>query len=81
MAPSARQKVVDAMYIAHTGDQIHWNKNSTQSGKAREDVIDLIIGISHFDTDLCEVVGMRTGQQFLVVIERLRHGDKMVLNI
>lgn len=57
------------------------HQHRTQSSQFRQDIVNLVIRIRHLDRDLSEVVGMRTRQDLFVVIQVLRHGDQVVLDI
>lgn len=62
-----------------TGNQVHRDEHRSERGQFREHVVDLVIRVCHFDRDLCEVVGMRTRENFFVVVQVLRHSDQVVL--
>ena len=50
-------------------------------GYLREHVVDLIVGVRHLNGDLSEIIRVRSRQNLLVVVQILRHGDQMVLDV
>jgi len=64
-----------------TGNHIHREQNRTERGHSREHVVDLVVRVCHLDRDLCEVVGVRAREELFVVIQALRHGDQVVLDV
>ena len=67
--------------MTYTSDKVHWDKDRTQCGELREHLVDLIVRVRHLDADLGEVVRVRARQNFLVVVQVLRHRDQVVLNV
>lgn len=64
---------------AHTRNQVHGYKHSTQRRQLRKNVIDLIVRVSHFDGNLGQVVRVWARENFFVVIQVLGHRNQMVL--
>ena len=69
------------VHSPQTRDKVHWDKNRTKRSELGENIVDLIIGIRHFDRDLSEIIAMRARQNLLVMIQILRHRNQMVLDI
>ena len=62
-----------------TCDQVHRYEHCTERGQLGEDVVDLVVGVCHLDRDLGEVVGVRAGEDFFIVVQVLGHRDQVVL--
>jgi hypothetical protein len=51
-----------------TRNKIHRNKNCSENRESRECIICIIIGFSHLNTDLCEIIRMRSRKNRLIMI-------------
>lgn len=69
------------VHAPQTSDQVHRDEYGTERRELGEDVVDLVVRLRHFDGDLREVVRVRSGEYLLVVIQVLRHGNQVVLDI
>lgn len=63
-----RTQIIDGEEKVLTRYQVHRDENRTQCRQLRENIIDLVVSICHFDGNLRQVVGVRPGQDFFVVI-------------
>lgn len=63
------------VHTPETCDQVHRNEDGTERGELREDVVDLVVCVGHFDRDLREVVGVRTRENLLVMVQVLFRGQ------
>jgi len=53
-----RTQIIDSEEKVPTRYQVHRDENRTQCRQLREDIVDLVVSICHFDGDLCQVVGV-----------------------
>ena len=69
------------VHTPETGDQVHRDEYRTQSSQLRQNVVDLVVCVCHFDRNLSQVVGMRARKDLLVMVQALGHCDQVVLDI
>jgi len=69
------------VHTPETGDQVHGDEHRTQRGQLRQNVVDLIVRVRHLNRDLGEVVGVRAGENLLIVVQTLGHCDQVVLDV
>lgn len=81
-----RTKSTISLYAFRIWTQVmRWSgnlhQNSTQRSQLGQYIVDLIIRIRHFDTDLREVIRVGSTENLFVMIQILSHGDEMILNV
>ena len=63
------------IHTPKASDQVHGDKDRTQSGQLRQNVVDLVVCVCHLYRDLGQVVGVRTRKNLLIVVQALGHRD------
>lgn len=63
-----RTTIIDGEEKQQTCYQVHRDEYGTQRSHLREDIVDLVVSICHLDGNLRQVVGVRSGQNFFVMI-------------